>query len=440
MQFDSIMETTYPQTETNRVNQAYFPPPYSIDPLPHVLQIGLIPVGLLATLSFVSTLVLLCFIIYRIVLWRRYYQSFVGSNQYVMLVLNLLLADLQQSSAFLISFHWIQQKNILAPTPACTAQGWLLHSGDVSSGFFVLAIAIHTFYTAVIGKRVTNLVFFTAIACIWIFSYFLTGLGLAMHGDKYFVRAGAWCWVSSAYEKDRLALHYIWIFMIEFGTILLYGVTFVVLRRKTSRLFKNTYTGRDAPNAKTVKAVNRITLLMMLYPCFYVFLTLPLSAGRMWTMAHGGESVGDKFACAAGGLLASCGWVDTALYTLTRKRLLKETMPGGSSRRSQPDELGSVGITHTRSVTVRQSDAPEIHHHGVSDSIGSEPHVQRNSGNTAFGGRSPSPTGSIDPILSGKIMKGQYKAETSVGLKEMLDEDDSEAGIYGLAHVKRTYR
>ncbi len=29
------------------------------------------------------------------------------------------------------------------------------------------------------------------------------------HREKYFVRAGAWCWVSEAYEDDRLALHYI---------------------------------------------------------------------------------------------------------------------------------------------------------------------------------------------------------------------------------------
>lgn len=28
------------------------------------------------------------------------------------------------------------------------------------------------------------------------------------HSEKYFVRAGAWCWVSQAYETERLALHY----------------------------------------------------------------------------------------------------------------------------------------------------------------------------------------------------------------------------------------
>lgn len=192
---------------------SYFPPPYSIDPLPSTLRIGLIPIGLLATLSVISTLSLICFICYRFATWRSHYRTFVGYNQYVVLVLNLLLADLQQSSAYLISFHWVHKNYILAPHPACFAQGWLLHSGDVSSAFFVLAIAVHTFYTAVYGRRIGNKTFGGLIIGIWIFSYFLTGIGVGIHGSTYYVRAGAWCWVSSEYETDRLALHYLWLFV-----------------------------------------------------------------------------------------------------------------------------------------------------------------------------------------------------------------------------------
>ena len=191
----------------------YFPAPYSVDPLPPALRRGLIPVGLFAILSVASTLMLICFILYRIFTWRMHYRTFIGYNQYVVLVLNLLVADLQQSSAFLISFHWVRKNYILAPHPACFAQGWLLHSGDVASGFFVLGIAVHTFYTAIYGRRVSNRTFAIVVLCIWIFSYFLTGIGAAIHGERYFVRAGAWCWVSSAFEADRLALHYIWIFV-----------------------------------------------------------------------------------------------------------------------------------------------------------------------------------------------------------------------------------
>lgn len=160
----------------------YFPEPYSLDPLPDTLHHGLIPVGLLALLSVGATLTLIAFIVYRIATWRLHYRTFIGYNQYVLLVLNLLIADAQQSAAFLISFHWIRYGMILAPSAPCFAQAWLLHSGDVSSGLFVLAIALHTFYTAVQGKRIGHKTFAVCVGCTWIFSYFLTALGVGLYG------------------------------------------------------------------------------------------------------------------------------------------------------------------------------------------------------------------------------------------------------------------
>jgi len=191
----------------------YFQSPYSESPLRQSLHRGLIPIGLLALLSVISTLALICFIAYRFATWRMHYRTFLGYNQYVVLVTNLLLADLQQSSGFLISWHWYKDGQILAPSSACFAQGWLIHSGDVSSGLFVLAIAMHTFYTAVYGRRVGNGVFAACTVGLWAFAYMLTGIGVGMHGDKYFTSAGAWCWVSPMYENDRLLLHYLWIFV-----------------------------------------------------------------------------------------------------------------------------------------------------------------------------------------------------------------------------------
>ena len=161
---------------------SYWPPPYSLNPLPTDLRHGLIPVGILAILSVGATLTLISFICYRLVTWKMHYNSFLGYNQYVLLVLNLLIADLQQSAAFLFSFHWIRFNRILAPTSACFGQAWLLHAGDVGSGFFVLAIAVHTFWTAVRGQRIGHKTFATWVFFIWAFTYFLTGLGVGLHG------------------------------------------------------------------------------------------------------------------------------------------------------------------------------------------------------------------------------------------------------------------
>lgn len=170
----------------------YFPYPYSLDPLPKDIKNGLIPVGIFALLSVISTFILLAWITYRLVSWRQHYRAYVGYNQYVLLIYNLLLADLQQSVAFLISFHWIGQDKILAPTSACFAQAWLLHIGDVSSGFFVLAIAIHTWLAVVKGYKMPYKTFVAFILGIWAFAVILTLLGPAIHKSLFFTRAGAW--------------------------------------------------------------------------------------------------------------------------------------------------------------------------------------------------------------------------------------------------------
>lgn len=171
---------------------SYFPWPYSVDPLPDNLRRGLWPVGVFALLSVVATLGLLGWITYRLVSWRKHYRSYVGYNQYVLLIYNLLLADLQQSLSFLISFHWISEGKMLAPSSACFGQAWLVQIGDISSGMFVFAIALHTFFSVVKGRQLPFRVFLICTMVIWGISLMLTVLGPALHGNEYFTAAGAW--------------------------------------------------------------------------------------------------------------------------------------------------------------------------------------------------------------------------------------------------------
>lgn len=111
---------------------SYYPRPYSEPRLTSTVRWGMVPIAVLATLSVASTITLIGFILSRFMSWKSHYRTFVGHNQYVVLVLNLLIADLQQSAAFLIEWHWFRKNLIVAPSAACFAQGWLLHSGDVS--------------------------------------------------------------------------------------------------------------------------------------------------------------------------------------------------------------------------------------------------------------------------------------------------------------------
>lgn len=301
----------------------YFAYPNSLDPLTPVYRKGLIPLVTFAMASLISVFALLCFITWRLFGYRKRHREYVGYNQYIILIYNLLLADLQQSIAFVITLHWLKLDKILAPTAPCFIQGWFLHIGDVASGFFVLAIAIHTWLGVVKGYRMPYFWLVASIIGIWFAAVLLTVLGPAMHGNRFFTRAGGWvsnqstfsiedelttgqCWVSVDYENERLWLHYLWIFIVEFGTMAIYGHIFFHLKGRLRSIINNDTT-----------KLSRATKFMIMYPAVYVVLTLPIAIGRMVTMA--GVKMPDIFFCVAGSLLTSCGWVDALLYTLTRR-------------------------------------------------------------------------------------------------------------------------
>lgn len=309
---------------SHRLVDGLYPAPYSLQPLTPTLRRGLIAPAVFGLLSVLSATALLIFIVTRFFSWRQHYKSFIGYNQYVVLIMNLLLADLQQGMSFLISFHWIDVDGILAPTRACFAQGWLINIGDISSGLFVFFIATHTFICAVKGQRISHTTFAVLVILTWVLALLLTALGPLMYREKYFVRAGAWCWASSDYERERLALHYIWVFIVQFGTVIIYALVLLHLKKTMSIILPT------AAQTATYKKIDRAAKLMILYPLVYIILTLPLSAGRMWSMAHGGAGLPDAYSCIAGALIASTGFVDALLYTLTRKQLLKHSTPHGS--------------------------------------------------------------------------------------------------------------
>ncbi|KAL6712355.1 hypothetical protein ACN47E_000232 [Coniothyrium glycines] len=295
--------------------------PDSLDPLTPALRNGLIPIALFAMMSLVSVTALLLFITQRLISWRKHYREYVGYNQYLILIYNLLIADLQQSIAFSVSFHWLRIDKIIAPTTPCLIQAWFLQIGNVASGFFVLAIGIHTWLGVVKGYKLPYVWFVVSILMIWFFALVLSVLGPAMYQDRYFARAGAWCWVSANFQDERLWLHYLWIFIVEFGTIIIYAHIFVHLRGRIQSIINN-----------DTSKLTRATKFMVMYPMVYVILTLPIAVGRMVAMT--GAHMSDEFYCLAGSLLTSCGWIDALLYALTRRVLVSQDLSAGHYNRS----------------------------------------------------------------------------------------------------------
>lgn len=390
----------------NGVPSFYYEAPDSLLDMDDETHSGLIAIGVLATVSLVFTMALLSFISWRMIAWRSHYSSFIGRNQSIVLIYQLILADFLQSLGFIISFHWASQRSITGPDGACFTQGWLIQVGDVSSAFFVLAIALHTTYQVVLSRSLSHRAFLASVAGVWAFSLLLTSLAPIIGGRFIFQRAGVWCWIRSNEEGLRLFLHYLWIFIVQFGSILIYcGGFYYLLKAK-------------GPNSKirlgaSADAINRASMAMLAYALAYTILTLPLAyvasaplftitadtdkphrAGRMAAMSK--HPLPDSYFLVAGCFFTSSGWVDTLLYAATRRSLLfqelsphpdQKTAAGrrsrangaGMSRQSSTDNIlpesgfGAAfgGITKETTVKVELDDmetqsVSADHRHGYS--------------------------------------------------------------------------
>ncbi|KIW13223.1 hypothetical protein PV08_08410 [Exophiala spinifera] len=309
----------------------------TLDPLPPVLQRGLVAVAFFGILSLVSSLGLFTFLTYRLCAWKIRGQLRDGANQFLILIYNLVLADIQQAMAFSLTSSYLAENKIeVENNTTCWANGWFVSTGDLASGVFIFAIALHTFFAVVKGRRPSSRVFYSCIAGCWIFIYTMAIIGVGID-PKLYVRAGAWCWISHRHDPLRLWLHYLWIFICMFGTVLVYALIFLSIRTR-SRL---RLSARDTAQEHDPASMKRAAKYMIIYPVVYVICTLPLAGARMASMR--GIVVPYWWFCLAGSAITSCGWLDVLLYAVTRRVLVFGDRP------PPVDDLGldTIGWKHS---------------------------------------------------------------------------------------------
>lgn len=286
-----------------------------LTPLPSPLNSGLPIIAALSFASFFASFSLFTFLCWRLYTWRR--KGSQGYNQFVVLIMNLLLADMQQSLGFAFSLHWVINNGISSQGMACSIQAWLIGSGDLASGVWCLFIGLHTASAVIFGLKFKPVAFYSAILLAWAFIYSCNIIQLGLQSERLYVRAGAWCWVNQRYVNLRLYTHYLWIFVAELGVVGTYAMIFlIILHRIRSGYFK------DEASAKQAKDVAR---LMAVYPLVYVFCTLPLASAR--TAAMAGNDVPAVIMVFAGAMITSNGWLDVLLYTMTRRILIFSDSP-----------------------------------------------------------------------------------------------------------------
>jgi len=319
-----------------------------IDPLksqldiPESIRRGQIALAFLGLLSLCLTGGVLAFIFYRIFNTKRYHAAPLRYNQSLILITNLLLADFQQALSFTLSLRWIKERAILAPTVTCNAQGWLIQIGDLSSGIFSLAIALQTFSILVLRKHLPYGWFVAWVIGLWVFCVTVSLIGPLTHiKDGIFIATGVWCWMAPKYTTDRLVLHYLWIFICEFGSLFLYAIIFWSLRRNAVR---------NASQGVRNQAAQRVARLMLLYPVAYTCLTLPLAAGRM--ASQSGRHVSDEYFAAAGACMASCGWIDVILYTITRRTIVFQSDEPSHHSKRDNNNIPLPAMQYGNSATI----------------------------------------------------------------------------------------
>jgi hypothetical protein len=179
--------------------------------LPPHIHHWLRAVVVLGFISFVASVTLLFILTYKLISWHIKSKR---SNQFVILIFNLLWADIQQALAFLLNVEWLRLGSLQVKNPICFAQGWLVSTGDLGSGVWCFAIGLHTFASVILGYRLKPRAFYGAIAVAWIFIIGVSSIGIGLHGENLYVRSGVWCWIHHDLKDLRLWTHYIWIFIL----------------------------------------------------------------------------------------------------------------------------------------------------------------------------------------------------------------------------------
>jgi hypothetical protein len=164
----------------------------SISPLPESLSRGLVAVASFGLLSFCCSTSLFFYLTWRLISWHRRSVVKRPTNQFLLLIYNLLFADIQQACAFLLNIGALRDNAILVGKPLCFAQGWFVSTGDLASSVFISAIAVHTFFGVVRNYRLPTWAFYCAIALCWLFVYVMAAIGPLIHGKDFYVRASAW--------------------------------------------------------------------------------------------------------------------------------------------------------------------------------------------------------------------------------------------------------
>ncbi|EFQ32400.1 integral membrane protein [Colletotrichum graminicola] len=380
----------------------------TLSPLPPDMRHGLEAVVAFSGLSFVTSSTLLVYLIGRLALWlsrtcpnqlesstqtdevvmlpqelSTQYHARTSEkqrrvpNQFLVLLLNVLLADMIQSCAFLLSIIWLVEDGIAGNSPKCWVQGWLISTGNFASTAFVAAIAVHTYLTLARGTRIPYKVFYGVVIFLWLSVLLASVLGVIITSNGagaggFYIRDGAWCWINIKYEILRITLHYIWVvLLIAMGTIS-YVAVFVHLHRKdkAAAVVQEAFVDAapsltDSPHILTrtdQETDVKTRVLFLMYPLVFLLCTAPLALRHM--MQSGGVKLPTAYLAWTGVMISSNGWLDVLVFSITRGRILFVAPVGEQNVGLEAFKFTPMGQQYGYRVWIRGGPPEDPQTHG----------------------------------------------------------------------------
>jgi hypothetical protein len=129
----------------------------------------------------------------------------------------MLLATLIFTIGFMLSIVWAVKGKITVGM-SCSVQAGLKQFGNVSTAFWVLALAVHTFAVVFLQLKVPNWVFAIVIINGWLLSAGITAAGPLFFTTEemgpWYGISEQWCWTLDSYLMPRFVTEYVWVSLI----------------------------------------------------------------------------------------------------------------------------------------------------------------------------------------------------------------------------------
>lgn len=107
-------------------------------------------------------------------------------NPLLLLIYNLVLSDVMLSASYTNNAAWLAMDGIIVPSRTCTAQGWLVSFGCLTTSGFLFAIAIFSYLGIICGYKATTRDVMIACSVVWSLSIILSSLGPMVFDDATF--------------------------------------------------------------------------------------------------------------------------------------------------------------------------------------------------------------------------------------------------------------